>query len=227
MSTLFDLPYVPNSVLAFDPGNVQTGWVLVIENSDTISGVGYIGGGNTPNSILGPALERLSTYVRKQKKQEPVTLVMEMMKPQGMALSGESMQTLVEIGEFRHIWKPNPWSYAFRQQIRIHTCGTAASKDKNLAQAMKDRWGGVDVAVGNKKCKTCHGKGWQGRDHTECENCGGSGWLYPPGPLANVTDHMWQALPIACAWIDGVLKETHVVVGHNPVKQVKKKERRR
>ena len=85
--------------------------------------------------------------------------------------------------------------------------GNTTANDTSLKYEIIDSFGGEDVAVGGAKCKTCHGKGWRGREHRACEACHctesgthGCGYETHPGPLRGIWDagvsHIWSALAV-------------------------------
>jgi hypothetical protein len=62
-----------------------------------------------------------------------------------------------------------------------------------------------------KKCPSCSGKGEKQGAAATCDKCRGSGWKHPPGPLANVSTHAWQALGLAVLWADKPIVQTRIV----------------
>lgn len=182
-------------ILAIDPGNKKSGWLL-FEPADVLGGLKLVDFGISDNVTMRTSITSASQ------------LIIETPKPQGMAMAAETMDTLIQIGRLVDRWvecrwlPPESWSYVFRQPVKLHLCGQARAKDKNVRQALIDRFGGNTVAVGGVKCPRCHGKGWCGRGRPVCEECGGQGWESPPGPLKGVSSHVWPALALACWWVD-------------------------
>ena len=62
-----------------------------------------------------------------------------------------------------------------------------------------------------KKCAKCQGRGVVRGAPAKCPSCCGSGWKYPPGPLAEVTKHAWQALGLAALWVDKPVLRQRIV----------------
>jgi len=61
--------------------------------------------------------------------------------------------------------------------VKNELAGTARAKDGQIRNVLIDRWGGKDVAIGNKK---------------------------QPGPLFGVTADCWQVLAIAVTFSDAL-----------------------
>jgi hypothetical protein len=126
------------------------------------------------------------------------------------------MDTLIQIGRIIDTCEAQqvPWSMVFRGPVKLHLTGKMNSKDANVRQALIDRFGGDSKAIGGKKCSTCHGKGWRGRQHDPCQAGvidDGTCWESIPGPLYGVTSHAWAALALACYWVDEARPEIHSV----------------
>jgi hypothetical protein len=116
----------------------------------------------------------------------------------------------------------------YRHQVKKLLIGTGAAKDSNIRQALIDRWGGREKAIGGVKCSGCKGKagrrcpqchggskkrlacrrcrggiGMSGPDgRVPCWDCDGSGWLHPPGLLHGITGDVWQALAVAVCYAE-------------------------
>ena len=106
-------------------------------------------------------------------------------------------------------------TYISRLTIKLHLTGSPRAKDANIRIALIDRFGGEAVAIGGKKCQTCKGKGWDGRDRLGCMDCQTldetvgtvgiyepSGYETPPGPLHGIAAHVWSALSVAVVYND-------------------------
>lgn len=101
----------------------------------------------------------------------------ETMKPRGMPTSLQEMQTQWWAGRF-HEAIANGYgivaAQVYRHDVKLFHCGQARAKDSNIRQALIDRFGGKEKAIGNKK---------------------------NPGPLYGVANDVWSALAIAVyAW---------------------------
>lgn len=97
------------------------------------------------------------------------TFAIEMVACYGMAVGKEVFQTCVWIGRFAERCANEPLMI-FRQQVKLHLCQSPRAKDANVRQAILDKFGGKDAALGRKSA---------------------------PGPLYGVKSHLWAALAIA------------------------------
>lgn len=70
---------------------------------------------------------------------------------------------------------PNGAHRIFRRDIKLHLCNSVRAKDANIRQALIDRYGGKEKAIGKKKS---------------------------PGPLYGIKSHMWAALALAVTYHD-------------------------
>ena len=104
----------------------------------------------------------------------PHVLVVEMMRARGMPFSNEEMRTLVWLGRFIEAWG-GEWREVYRQDVKIHLCGTAKARDANIRAALIDRFGGKDAAIGCKRA---------------------------PGPLYGVKADAWSALALAATYAE-------------------------
>jgi hypothetical protein len=152
-------------ILAIDPGNIKSGYVYVTENPRVPGGMTIEHFGVLPNAEIREMIEGSSINTN---------VIMETPRPQGMPTASEVMDTLLEIGRFVEISGQRPWGFAFRGKIKLHLCGSVTAKDPNVRQALIDYFGGDSVAVGNKKCQTCHGKGTRGVTKLDCDVCKGA-----------------------------------------------------
>jgi hypothetical protein len=133
----------------------------------------------------------------------------------GMAVGADTFATVKWMGRFDQVhfdrWKEFA-TYIPRPTIKTHLCGVASAKDANVRQALIDRYGGDEVAIGGKKCVVCSGKGWRGREHEPCGAChcdlgalndsDNCGYQTHPGPLKGMASHAWSALACGVTWID-------------------------
>lgn len=96
----------------------------------------------------------------------------EMLQCQGMPVGAETFETAYWIGRFMDRCG-RVWHRVYRNEVKLHLCGSVRAKDANIRQALLDRFGGKS-AVGTKKA---------------------------PGPLYGVTGHCWSALAVSVtAW---------------------------
>lgn len=153
------------TVLALDPGNTRSalvaindaGWVIKswLEPNETIRQVLF------DASILPPS---------------SATLVIEQVQSYGMAVGAEVFETVFWSGRFAEAWC-GAWHRLPRRSVKLHLCGQARAKDQNVRQAVIDRYGGKENAIGRKA---------------------------NPGPLYGIKADLWQALALGICWQDGV-----------------------
>lgn len=120
----------------------------------------------------------------------------------GMAVGASVFETCIWIGRFIQAWQPRSHRRIRRPTIKAHLCGNPNAKDPNVRQALIDRFGGEDKAIGGRKCPACKGKGWRGVGRPTCLVCAGAGWKHPPGPLHGISSHVWSALAVAITAAD-------------------------
>lgn len=129
-------------ILAIDPGNTESGWVLI--DAETCEPIEF---GKTPNIEL---LDRLDWGLGEAQH-----VVIEMVASYGMAVGADVFETCVWIGRFvesvRHYrFDRQAPKLVKRNPVKVHHCHSAKAKDSNITQALVDRF-----ALG----QTNHGKG--------------------------------------------------------------------
>ncbi len=128
-------------LIAIDPGNEQSGWVLFTGRAVHSCGV-------MPNDEL---LQRL----RGDWRVLGDALAIEMIASYGMPVGREVFQTCVWIGRFQQAWQaPELVRLVYRRDVKLHLCGTSRAKDANIRQALLDLFprtgGGATPQVGTK-----------------------------------------------------------------------------
>lgn len=143
-------------LLAIDPGNVQTAWVLFEDGAPVSMGIDA-----NCDLVLRDADH----------------LAIEYMRPRGMPTSQEEMDTQFWAGRFVESFchYKECWTPIGRGEVKMHVCGSMRAKDKNVRQAIIDRFGGKEKAIGKKKT---------------------------PGVLYGAHDDLWSALAIGVTWLD-------------------------
>lgn len=150
------------TVLALDPGTSQTAWMLFY--------VKPLEFGIVPNSELLSLLH---------DKCHASQMVYEMIASQGMAVGKETFETVYWIGRFAQRWQDVCGIEAhriYRQECKLHLCGSVRAKDANIRQALIDLYGGSKEKAIGKKAN--------------------------PGPLFGVSSHCWSALAVAKTFWD-------------------------
>lgn len=95
----------------------------------------------------------------------------EMIQCMGMAVGAETFETVFWIGRmFEAVAAASEPQRVLRGSIKMHFCQSMRAKDSNIRQAIIDRFGGKDKAIGLKASK---------------------------GPLYSVKSHVWAALAVA------------------------------
>lgn len=149
-------------VTAVDPGNEYSAFVRYVVESGTL-----LERGKRPNAEI--------RGVVGNKHRPYDVLAIEMIASYGMPVGAEVFQTCVEIGRLVQIAEAAGIHVAlvYRRDVKLHLCGQARAKDGNVRQALIDRYGGKDKAIGRKASK---------------------------GPLYGVTADCWQALAVAVTY---------------------------
>ena len=147
------------TLLALDPGPEKTAYVLY----DTVD-ERPIECAHVPNSVV-------RGYLRWSRAD---ALAIEAIASYGMAVGAEVFSTCIFVGRFAEIWDsthfPDAARLLYRREVKLHLCGSAKAKDPNVRQALIDKWGGKDAAIGKKAS---------------------------PGPLYGLTGDCWAALAVA------------------------------
>jgi hypothetical protein len=153
-------------ILAIDPGNNESGWIL-------LDGETPVDFGKCFNLAL---LSRIRTI-------EADLLVVEYMAAMGMPTAQEVLDAQFWTGRFVEAWG-GEWHPIKRREVKLAICGSARAKDGNIRQALIDRYGGKEVAIGRKKT---------------------------PGPLFGISNDVWQALAVGITYLDS--QEAHQATG--------------
>lgn len=171
-------------ILALDPGNTKTAWVL------------YDGG--TPVTWGYHANEVVRRMLARYRATTLPILAVEYMRPRGMLMSQEAMDTMFELGRMVEAWR-REWKPVGRLQAKLHICGSPKANDANIRAALIDRYGGPRAIAPARKCPTCKGRGAVGRGKVrlKCGDCGGTGKGAPAGMLHGMAGDVWAALAIA------------------------------
>lgn len=159
-------------ILALDPGTTHSAWVKY----------------NTGSMLDGPPMIRDFGYAANEEVLRWVNdpgycnvFVSEMIASYGMPVGAEVFETCVWIGRF--IQAAESWgatARVYRKDVKIHLCGQPRAKDGNIRQAIIDRFGGKERAIGKKS---------------------------HPGPLYGISGDVWAALAVALTYADTMAKE--------------------
>jgi hypothetical protein len=156
------------TVLAIDPGPEQSAFVLW-------DGVTVREHGKADNDVI-----RSRCWSRFYAAHR---CVIEQIASYGMAVGAEVFATCVWSGRFAEAidemrtrgGAPCACDFMLRRDVKLHLCGQARAKDSNIRQALIDRFGGKERAIGRKSA---------------------------PGPLYGLRSDEWQALALAITFHD-------------------------
>ena len=121
-------------ILAIDPGNVESAYVLMDENLKPVEF------GKIPNEEM---LSTVSTYNVSQTVDD---FAIEMVVSYGMPVGESIFETVFWIGRF---WEETGnfkrKARIYRKDVKMNLCGSMKAKDSNIRQALIDRFGIVGV----------------------------------------------------------------------------------
>jgi Holliday junction resolvasome RuvABC endonuclease subunit len=126
------------NILGIDPGNIQTGWLLLQIKKE---GIQILDKGKTENYELKKRIPELLKVTD--------SVAMETVASMGMAVGQSVFDTCIWIGRFVELLSLHnvtPTLYK-RKEICLHICDSVRAKDTNIRTAMIDRYG----EVGTKK----------------------------------------------------------------------------
>lgn len=122
-------------ILAIDPGNTESGYVMVNENLEPIEFA----------KVQNDLMEKLLYSIPGINQ-----VVIERIASYGMAVGKEVFETCEEIGrlsllaEFREI----PVAYVYRKDEKLAICGSPKANDANIRRALIDRFAKHDLKNG-------------------------------------------------------------------------------
>jgi len=122
------------SILAIDPGNAESAWVLI--DPDTLKPIAF---GKEANGFLRTKLwceELTIPYTHVEHA------AIEMVASYGMAVGAEVFETCVWVGRFLEALDPDTADVQLvkRHPIKMHLCHSAKASDSNITQALVDRF---------------------------------------------------------------------------------------
>ena len=130
-------------ILAIDPGNTESGYVLLDMNLEPIEK------GKVKNEILLEDIKSDRFWYKSYDEEDHIAI--EMIASYGMAVGKEVFDTCVWIGKFMQAI-PNGIEpkFIYRKDEKMNLCHSMKANDSNITQALVDRF-----APGEKN----HGKG--------------------------------------------------------------------
>jgi len=133
-------------ILAIDPGNEQSAWVIL----DT-SSLELLAKGQEDNKQVRALLPNRLQAFKVQ------LVVIEMVASYGMPVGKTVFETCVAIGRFHEIAEPRVdlVTWAYRLDVKLAICQDSRAKDANIRQALLDLYppsgGGSTPQIGTKK----------------------------------------------------------------------------
>ena len=122
-------------ILAIDPGNAYSGYVLVDEDLQPIEFA------KVPNQIMEKLLYSIPGITQ---------VVIERIASYGMAVGREVFETCEEIGRLAMLaeLRELPVSYVYRRDEKLTICGSPKANDSNIRRALIDRFAQFDLTNG-------------------------------------------------------------------------------
>lgn len=146
-------------IMAIDPGPTESAWV--IWDGQKVEDFGKAANAYVLQGAGGGQFDHL---------------VIEMIACYGMAVGKEVFETCVWIGRYIQAFDRSAATTRItRIEVKSHLCHSGKANDSNIRQAIIDRFGGKDIAIGKKKS---------------------------PGPLFGISGDSWAALSVALTWWD-------------------------
>jgi hypothetical protein len=151
-------------IIGIDPGPTQSAFVLF--DGERVW---------NPNTVANDVL--ISVIPFPSHADPNVIVAVEHLQCFGLAVGAETFETAYFIGEIRRACRYREVSFekVMRSEVKMNLCHSMRAKDANIRQAILDRFGGRENAVGRKKS---------------------------PGPLYGVSGHVWSALAVAVTAFD-------------------------
>lgn len=157
------------TVLAIDPGSEQSAWVLW---DGTLL--------NHAKEANADVLQRFCEWIWTADGSiiyGPMHIAIEWVASYGMPVGAEVFDTARWVGRFEQAAPGcgDDVTLVVRRDVKLHLCGNARAKDSNIRQALIDRFGGKEKAIGRKAA---------------------------PGPLYGLRADEWSALALAITFME-------------------------
>lgn len=126
-------------ILAIDPGNIKSGYVIVEYNDTDITKVLQVG------KLDNDDLMQIIAESRN------IDFAIEMIAGMGMTVGKEVFDTCVWIGRFweRALTRDyRTMEYIYRREEKLCLCGSPRAKDANIRQALVDRYAPAQPGYG-------------------------------------------------------------------------------
>lgn len=152
------------TTLAIDPGTDQSQFLVWDGHGQRVGEFGLL-----PNLELLESLRGLMVGAH--------CICIEGVASYGMPVGAETFTTCIWIGRFiqKCVEFGTLPEVVYRKDVKMHLCHKTTAKDANIRQALIDRFGGKEKAIGRKAA---------------------------PGPLYGISSHAWAALALAVTFSD-------------------------
>jgi hypothetical protein len=131
------------TILAIDPGTVQSAWVLFADGRPVAFAIWSNADLLDALRSGGPTVAPDGLFV------EPDVAVIEQVASYGMAVGAEVFETVFWSGKFAEALHPTPVVQLTRKTIVLHLCNSPRASDANVRRALMDKFG--DESIGRKK----------------------------------------------------------------------------
>lgn len=128
----------PPRILAIDPGDTHSGWVLLEPAKSKVIRFGN----HEPNEEV---MEEVQAVHPKS-----TILVIELFRANGQPLYSQLIDTAFWAGRFAQEW-PHHWETLLRPAVCYHLTGLRTGGDKRVRSALIERWGGGPTGAIGKK----------------------------------------------------------------------------
>ena len=119
-------------ILAIDPGNIESGYVVID------------GGSLKPLIAEKVTNEDFLKRIKKSKGMNITDIAIEMVASYGMAVGVTVFETCVWIGRFleacKTVFPDAEIKFIYRKDEKMNLCGSMKAKDSNIVQALIDRF---------------------------------------------------------------------------------------
>ena len=138
-------------ILAIDPGNTESAYVLMREDYSLMLTPGGNSSGKLDNDFMLNMLKSTCTLYSSGLVDSSLTVVIEMVASYGMAVGKEVFDTCVWVGRF---WQKAMESGSHRVELiyrmdeKMMICHDSRAKDTNIRQALIDRFAEFDKKNG-------------------------------------------------------------------------------
>lgn len=184
-------------ILGIDPGPTSSGVVLACNKFQRVRVL-------TANKAL-PNVD-LASYIEDAS---PDLVVCEWVESFGLVVGKDVFWTVRWIGKFDQFCDQRGIQFkdVTRRNVKLTLCGTSTAKNKNVRQAVIDRFGGDEAIAPNKLGRSCPQCGADPGQPCQAREAPiksiHKGRTRVPGPLDKVSSHSWSALALILTYLDG------------------------